>query len=265
MSQSVVDEVQRGEPLSGYVASAVVFAGITALWAFVVRDDPYYRFVEVGGVRLPLTTIVYLTAMPALALFIGMWRYDRRHQGGALSFAGKLVARGVHFVYAHSLLVLFTVAMATDYFLGLNLDDQIRSLDDGLFDFAARYAPWLAAYLAGFNLGRALRIARDHRAVAAHLAADDLAHFGEDAPESVKAAPRKRERKRREQPMLGDNPFQPAPDDPNFDGPRGELGLTEPPLTSSGLPHAVSAPIAEHGFLPPQDLSKLRPSLNQLR
>jgi hypothetical protein len=45
--------------------------------------------------------------------------------------------------------------MISDYFFGFNIDENIKRLDDRMFDMASRFAPWLSAYLAGFNLGRA--------------------------------------------------------------------------------------------------------------
>lgn len=271
MGNPRVEEVRHGEPASGYAASGLIFAGMTALWAIVVRDDPYYRVAPVLGVQLPLTMLAYLVVMPVIGLFVGLWRYDRRHHGGAFSFGGKLIARGVHFTYAHSLLVLFTVAMATDYFLGLNLDEQVKAIDDRFFDVAARFAPWLASYLAGFNFGRATRISRDYKSLAGDFAAVSEAKFGDEAvnppalgvtekpTKKLKAPKPKKDKKRRAEPVLG------AGLEPLFD--QGDLARPEPALTSSGLPQpAAAAPLpAESGFLPPQDFSKLRPGLRELR
>ena len=44
--------------------------------------------------------------------------------------------------------------MAFDYYLGWNIDSAVREIDDSIFDIASRFAPWVSAYLAGFNLGR---------------------------------------------------------------------------------------------------------------
>ena len=127
----------------GYLTSALVFAGVTALWAVIVRDDPYYRLTDLFGARVPAMMVAYLLLMPLAGFMIGRWRYQAPHRGGATGYVGKLFARAIQFTYVHLLIVLFTVAMATDYFLGLNIDDQVRKLDDRLFDLAARFAPWL--------------------------------------------------------------------------------------------------------------------------
>ena len=148
--------------LTGYWASAVVFAGITALWAFVVREDEFYNTMDVFGVSLPVTTVFYLLTMPLLGFVAGMWRYHASGGGGA-QLLGKAIARAFNFVYSHLLIVLFTVAMATEYFLGWNLDAAVENIDDGLFVVASRFAPWLAAYLAGFNFGRAIGVTRWRR------------------------------------------------------------------------------------------------------
>ncbi|MFN3961148.1 MAG: hypothetical protein ACK4NP_14740, partial [Parvularculaceae bacterium] len=148
------DSRQGRELTGGYIASGLIFAGITALWAFIVRDDPYYRLTDLFGARVPAMLIAYLALMPLAGFFVGRWRYDRG-AGGLGRFAAKLGARALHFTYAHSLIVLFTAAMIAETWFGLNLDDQVRSIDDRLFDLAARFAPWLAAYLTGYNFGRA--------------------------------------------------------------------------------------------------------------
>lgn len=254
---------------AGYLTSAAIFAGATAMWAVIVRDDPYYRLIDILGARVPLTMLIYLVAMPFAGFLIGRWRYHAPHRGGAIAFAGKLIARAVHFTYAHTLIVLFTLAMAMDYFLGLNIDEQVRSLDDRMFDVAARFAPWLCAYLAGFNLGRATR---KDPAVLAETAEEGAATaFGEPAAGSAAVGAngrKKRGRKTRAEPVLADTPFLPGES-----ADRGDLALSDagdtPPLTSSGLPHAPvseAAPAeAATGFLPPQDLNRLRPTLRELR
>lgn len=281
MNQPKVEEVRHGEPASGYAASALIFAAMTALWAFVVKEDPYYRLAPVLGVRVPVTLLAFLVAMPLAGFLIGFWRYDRRHHGGAFSFAGKLIARGVHFTYAHLLLVMFTVAMTTDYFLGLNLDDQVRAIDDRSFDIAARFAPWLAAYLAGFNFGRAARIRRDFKSLASTLSGETIPSFGdgEAAPAPAEEKPLRKMKAKKEKPQRAEKKsdrksekkarIEPPiafgePSDLAF---QGDLSKPEPALTSSGLPQApalVAAP-EEPGFLPPQDFSKLRPGLRELR
>ena len=135
--------------------SALAFAGITALWAWIVRDDPFYAVTRLLGLQLPLLTAFYLTVMPVTGLIVGRWRYLASGAGNARSWLAKVFARSLHFLYSHILLVLFTTAMVTDYFLGWNIDERVRALDDRLFDIASRFAPWLSAYLAGFNVGRA--------------------------------------------------------------------------------------------------------------
>jgi len=244
----------------GYLTSALVFAGITGLWAVIVRNDPYYRLIDFFGARVPATMIAYLVLMPLAGLLIGRWRYYGPHAGGAAGYAGKLFARFVHFTYVHLLIVLFTVAMATDYFFNLNIDAQIRSIDDRMFDLAARFAPWLAAYLTGFNLGRAMRRSP---AVIPMEVADASAFDGakeEPAPQPGKA-PGGRKQKRAE-PVLENPAFLPS-DAIEL----GDLAMTpETGLTSSGLPVANGAVADDQpGFLPPQDFSKLRPGLRELR
>lgn len=249
----------ESEGAHGYLMSALVFAGITALWAVIVRSDPYYRLVEFFGARVPATMIAYLALMPLAGFLIGRWRYDGRHAGAAAGYAGKLVARFVHFTYVHLLIVLFTVAMATDYFLGFNIDDQIRKIDDRMFDIAARFAPWLAAYLTGFNLGRAMRRTPDAPLAAGEDHSDFSASDEEKTAGKAKAG-RVRSAKRAE-PTL-----EPSTIPPGDLSDRGDLEPAPAALTSSGLPSA-SADVADDqpGFLPPQDLDKLRPGLNELR
>lgn len=140
----------------GYLSSAIIFAGITALWAWLVRDDPYYAMTTLLGLNLPVATVVYLTAMPLMGFIGGRWRYETSASGRESSWLAKLFARMIHFLYSHLLLALFTSAMVVEHFFGLNIDDAVRRIDDNLFDMASRFAPWLAAYLAGFNIGRAL-------------------------------------------------------------------------------------------------------------
>lgn len=247
-----LDRQHRGSAAGrgGYLTSAVVFALITALWAAIVRNDPFYRLVDVSGVRVPLTMAAYLVAMPLAGFLLGSWRFERAHNGGAIGYAGKLVARAVHFIYAHFLIVLFTLAMAADRFFGLNVDSQIKGLDDGMFDLAARFAPWLAAYLAGFNIKRALRTRR----VRAAPEIDDMALENEPA-----TAP-DRGRRMRAEPVF-ENCASPSPDEEE----RGDLGLS--PIEPSGSEQHRTAPVenAQPGFLPPQDLDRLRPRLRELR
>ncbi|OFX01756.1 MAG: hypothetical protein A3E78_03855 [Alphaproteobacteria bacterium RIFCSPHIGHO2_12_FULL_63_12] len=246
----------------GYLTSALVFAGITALWAVIVRNDPYYRLIDFFGARVPATMIAYLVLMPLAGVLIGRWRYDGRHSGGAAGYAGKLLARFVHFTYVHLLIVLFTIAMATDYFLGLNIDDQIKKVDDRMFDFAARFAPWLAAYLAGFNLGRAIRPAP---AVGAAVEAVTASFNAEnEGKKATKAKPAKGRPGIRTEPTL-----EPTAPDQDETHDLGDLALPQgqnPVLTASGLPAADADIVGDQpGFLPPQDFEKLRPGLRELR
>lgn len=246
----------------GYLTSALVFAVITGLWAVIVRNDPYYRLIDFFGARVPATMIAYLVLMPLAGVLIGRWRYEGRHSGGAAGYAGKLVARVVHFTYVHLLIVLFTVAMATDYFLGLNIDDQIKRVDDRMFDLAARFAPWLAAYLAGFNLGRALR-----RAPLTQAAGDATATSFIEAESESRSRKEKQEKgrpPRRMEPTVEQPAFLPS--DSHELGDLQMAHENDPGLTASGLP-AASAAIADEqpGFLPPQDFDKLRPGLRELR
>ncbi|MEL7488898.1 MAG: hypothetical protein AAGJ87_17005, partial [Pseudomonadota bacterium] len=114
----------------------------------------YYAMTQLLGLRLPVATVFYVTVMPALGFILGRWRYQADGARGAGAWIAKAAARGFHFLYAHLLIVLFTLAMAVNYFFGWNMDSAVEEIDDNLFDIASRFAPWLAAYLAGFNLGR---------------------------------------------------------------------------------------------------------------
>jgi len=249
----------RSSDAHGYLTSAAAFAGITALWAVIVRTDPYYRLIDLFGARVPAAMIAYLIMMPLAGFLIGRWRYQAPHRGGAAAFAPKLVARLVHFTYVHLLIVLFTVAMATDYFLGLNIDQQVKAIDDRMFDLAARFAPWLAAYLAGFNLGRALR-----RGEPSPSRNGELARFGEaEMLTGRKSSPDGNRNNPRAEPTLSGDFFQPADESEVGDL---DLRSESQPLTTSGLPsQAIDETPNEPGFLPPQDLDKLRPGLRELR
>jgi hypothetical protein len=247
------DSRQGRELTGGYIASGLIFAGITALWAFIVRDDPYYRLTDLFGARVPAMLIAYLALMPLAGFFVGRWRYDRG-AGGLGRFAAKLGARALHFTYAHSLIVLFTAAMIAETWFGLNLDDQVRSIDDRLFDLAARFAPWLAAYLTGYNFGRATVVgaaapapapARDAPAFIDAPAADDAIEPAGDSPLRADGG-------RRAEPRFPDA------------GPERSERTPRPRQSASGL--AMPAPEAQtQGFLPPQDLNRLRPSFERLR
>ncbi len=237
------------ELAGGYIASALIFAGVTALWAFIVRDDPYYRLTDLFGARVPAMMIAYLALMPLAGFLIGRWRYDRG-AGGLTRFAAKLGARALHFTYAHSLIVLFTAAMLAEAWFGFNLDDQVKRIDDRMFDFAARFAPWLAAYLAGYNFGRATVAGAPPPApvrisdAPAFIAAPVLNEEG--------ASPLRKGGVVRAEPM-----FSAA------DAERAER-TPRPRQTASGLALPAEAPEAP-GFLPPQDLDRLRPAFSRLR
>ena len=151
MAQSKLSPDDR---IGGYFASFLAFGAITALWAFVVRGDDFYGMREIFGVTLPTTTVFYLVTMPVIGFVVGRWRYHQSGGGGGMGWLGKGVARAANFAYSHLLIVLFTAAMASEAFLGWNLDQAVQTIDDQLFDMASRFAPWLSAYLAGFNLGR---------------------------------------------------------------------------------------------------------------
>ena len=158
----------RDDRVGGYLFSAIAFTGITALWAWIVRDDPYYSMTELLGLSLPVATLFYLTLMPLLGFTIGRWQYQRDSvRGNGANWIAKQLARLFHFLYSHILIVLFTVAMVVDYFFGWNMDTAIRNIDDGLFDIAQRFAPWLSAYLAGYNLGRLWGLGNQHDVIPA--------------------------------------------------------------------------------------------------
>jgi hypothetical protein len=246
------DSGHARELTGGYVASGLIFAGVTALWAFIVRDDPYYRLTDLFGARVPATMIAYLVLMPLAGFIVGRWRYDRG-AGGAARFTAKLGARALHFTYAHSLIVLFTAAMLAETWLGLNLDEQVKNFDDRMFDLAARFAPWLAAYLAGYNFGRATVTGQ---ATPAALRVPDAPAFIE-APAADEAAaadtdhPLRATDGKRVQPA-----FAAAPE---------RLEKTPRPRQSaSGLALPAEEPETP-GFLPPQNLDRLRPAYNRLR
>lgn len=242
------------ELAGGYIASALIFAGVTALWAFIVRDDPFYRLTDLFGVRVPAMLAVYLGVMPVAGFIVGRWRYDRG-RGGFARFAAKLGARALHFTYAHSLIVLFTAAMLAETWLGLELDDQVKQFDDRMFDFAARFAPWLAAYLTGFNFGRAS---------VAGLVAEPVALQRADKAVFIEAPPVEEEAE-----VPADFPLRKAGGrtEPLFTDtePARETKTPRPRQTASGLA-IEAAPVSEKpGFLPPQDLDRLRPAYNRLR
>ncbi|MEL6361087.1 MAG: hypothetical protein AAFR21_08360 [Pseudomonadota bacterium] len=145
------------ESFSGYLASALVFAVITGLWVFLVSEDDFYQRTQVFGLELPITTVFYLATMPALGYLAGRWRFYHTSTRKTLSPA-RILARSFQFIYSHILIVLFTAAMVTRTLLDWNIDGTIQQLDDQLFVMASRFAPWLSAYMTGFNLGRALGI-----------------------------------------------------------------------------------------------------------
>jgi hypothetical protein len=266
MAKSAAKRTSGGDPRhgrelsGGYIASGLIFAAVTALWAFIVRDDPFYRLTDLFGVRVPAMLAVYLGVMPVAGFIIGRWRYDRG-RGGFARFTAKLGARALHFAYAHSLIVLFTAAMLAETWLGLDLDDQVKQFDDRMFDFAARFAPWLAAYLTGFNFGRATVAGLGHGAYAATSTGETSAFI--EAPPV-------------ETPTLETAPIDAAPENPLRSAPRAEPLFTDgggaretrtprPRQTASGLAIAAAPEPEEPGFLPPQDLDRLRPALSRLR
>lgn len=253
MRDGAPDDRRGRELAGGYVASGLIFAGVTALWAFIVRNDPYYRLTELFGVRVPAAMIAYLVLMPLAGFLIGRWRYDRG-AGGAANFAAKLGARAMHFTYAHSLIVLFTAAMLAETWFGLNLDDQVKKIDDRMFDLAARFAPWLAAYLGGYNFGRAsvASAAAQPPLIGRDTSAFADAPAGEEAGEATRGNPLR---------ALDAQKFEPA--SPSLEMPTA--GMTPRPRQSaSGLALPTESPAAP-GFLPPQDLDRLRPAYNRLR
>lgn len=230
-----------GEGRSGYLTSAAVFAAVTALWALLTKDDAFYGDVAIAGFSVPATMVAYLIAMPFVGFVAGRWRYER-HEGRAGALAPKLGARAVHFLYAHSLLALFTSAMVAESFFGLNLDAQVRAIDARVFDIAERFTPWLAAYLAGFNLGR---FAREGRAGKDAGPGGNAGLFAARA-EPLVEAPHMASRAHAAPPLAGD--AHPA----------------EPLSPGAAFERAAQSDDAP-GFLPPQDLDALRPRFNQLR
>jgi len=140
--------------VAGYYSSFLVFAGITALWAMILREDTFYAMRELLGVSLPAATLGYLVTMPLVGFGVGRWRYQASDGGGPASFLGKAIARIFNFVYSHLLISLFTIAMVVEAYFGFSLDSLIEAIDNNIFDLASRFAPWLSSYLAGFNLGQ---------------------------------------------------------------------------------------------------------------
>ncbi|MDZ7628238.1 MAG: hypothetical protein U5J99_07485 [Parvularculaceae bacterium] len=251
------DERHGRELTGGYIASGLIFAGVTALWAFVVREDPYYRLTDLFGARVPAMMIAYLALMPLMGFIIGRWRYDQG-RGGFTSFAAKLGARALHFTYAHSLIVLFTAAMLAEAWLGLNLDDQVKRFDDRTFDLAARFAPWLAAYLAGYNFGRA-SVAGSALAPAPLRAPAALAFIDAPSTEEYKEAdPEFPLRTGAGKRARAEPAFVEGNDSPETRTPR-------PAQTASGLSIGFDPEDRQPGFLPPQDVDRLRPAFNRLR
>jgi hypothetical protein len=280
------------EGRGGYLASAGAFAAITAAWALMTRDDVFYGDVAIGGVAVPATMIAYLLAMPLFGFLIGRWRYDH-HEGASASLLPKLAARSVHFVYSHLLLVLFTAAMAAEVVFGANLDAQVKAIDAGAFDLAERFTPWLAAYLAGFNLGR-FALARNMPSALPD--ADDYAISARTEP-YFETAPKRHaggEPQRPKEPMAPHHederrrpgaPANPLRDhaghahgageacaDDHLYGAapvrRSEIAAPAWPREAPERPSNFAfAPPEEDGpgFLPPQDLDAMRPAFRQLR
>ena len=154
-----------GERAGGYLVSALIFAGITAAWAYIVRDDDFYQWTELFQFRLPIATVFYVTVMPLAGFWAGRWRYQANGGAGA-GWVAKVIARTLNFLYSHILIVLFTSAMMTEFLFAWDISDSVREIDDNMFEIAERFAPWLSAYLFGFNLGRAWGITRTRNAVA---------------------------------------------------------------------------------------------------
>ena len=105
----------RDDRLGGYAVSALVFTGITALWAWIVRDDPYYSMTSLLGLTLPVATVFYLSIMPGLGFIAGRWRYQADGAKGFGGWIAKVFARTLHFLYTHVLIALFTAAMARSF------------------------------------------------------------------------------------------------------------------------------------------------------
>lgn len=244
------------ELTGGYIASGLIFAGVTALWAFIVRDDPYYRLTDLFGARVPAMMIAYLALMPLAGFFIGRWRYDRG-AGGVTRFAAKLGARALHFTYAHSLIVLFTAAMLAETWFGLNVDDQVKKFDDRMFDLAARFAPWLAAYLAGYNFGRASVAGAEGVAPPRSVP---------DAPAFIDAAAPDEEPEPQDvNPLRAGGAVRAEPMFSHADAGRRAERTPRPRQTASGLAITPAPAVEEPGFLPPQDFDRLRPAYSRLR
>lgn len=251
------------ENVSGYIASFVIFTIITALWVFIVRDDDFYQTTKIFGYALPATTVFYLLTMPALGFLAGRWRFYQASVGLA-GTAPRILARLLQFAYSHILIVLFTAAMLTETLLGWNIDDAVRELDDQLFDIASRFAPWLSAYLAGFNLGRATGLSAwlksaDHGSIidshpGTAFAAEGFADAQDDHEPALgdnhdapHAAPTAHYGQRRE-PVFGDwgNTPANAAHEPEDAAPHPDHRGAQPPHhdhgIGSGSPHDVRTP-----------------------
>ncbi|MEL6213885.1 MAG: hypothetical protein AAFQ96_09895, partial [Pseudomonadota bacterium] len=124
----------RAGERAGHAVSALAFIAMTALWAYIVRNDPYYSSVQVFGVTLPVKTAGYLTILPLTGYIIGRWRYRSAPRRAALPALASALAGVLHFLYSHILLVLFTGAVAVRTFVGWDMDEAVRSIDDRLFD-----------------------------------------------------------------------------------------------------------------------------------
>ncbi|MBI1393015.1 MAG: hypothetical protein GC152_09775 [Alphaproteobacteria bacterium] len=161
---------ETDDRIGGYFTSAAAFAGITGLWAYVTKDDQFYAMRDLFGVNLPATTLSYLGTMPVIGYLMGRWRFETPDGRGIVALAGKLAARAMNFTYSHLLIVLFTAAMASKAYFGWDLNAVVQAIDDQMFDLASRYAPWLAAYLGGFNLGRANGLSRSRQRLADRVA-----------------------------------------------------------------------------------------------
>ncbi|MEM6536674.1 MAG: hypothetical protein AAF668_02975, partial [Pseudomonadota bacterium] len=138
---------------------------------------------------------------------------------GFFDWLGRAFARLINFCYSHILIVLFTAAMASEAFIGWNLDNAVEAIDNQLFDLASRYAPWLAAYLGGFNFGRATSLSREAKRRARDLIADlDDRTLAVDNDRSLdrRGSPERVSRVHRQDPPISDDEGIPTDTGPSF-------------------------------------------------
>lgn len=280
------------EGWGGYLFSAFCFALLAAVWAVMVRDDPYYRATNVFGAHLPAALILSVTAAPVAGFAFGRWRYDR-----PLSLIGAIFAapaRLAQAVYAHALLVAMTVAAIAVFANGATLAGASPPLDTTAL---VRWAPWIAAYVAGFNLGRAATLLGGDKSMAATATIPIAASApiiapapaAEPPPVTVALEPQQAAALRKppkekapRKPLFARSPKSAAPDLPARIEPAiGDLAaisadiaeVTIEPAPAKSPPAAFpavptgAAPTAAvgTGFLPPQDFDRLRPTLAELR